>query len=169
MTTIFLDTSFIIALELVDEQYHQIAINYWQGLIQSSPQFVISSYVFDEIVTFLNSPGLTQNRTKVGVIHELPLRNNQGCSYILRKSYSRNRHDKAVEVRNRLINSSIIDIVQVDECLFFEGWEYFKQHNDKSYSLTDCISFLVMNRLNIQLVLTFDKHFSQAGYQKLPI
>ncbi|MBE9233191.1 PIN domain-containing protein [Cuspidothrix issatschenkoi LEGE 03284] len=136
MTTIFLDTSFIIALELVDEQYHQIAINYWQGLIQSSPQFVISSYVFDEIVTFLNS---------------------------------RNRHDKAVEVGNRLINSSIIDIVQVDECLFFEGWEHFKQHNDKSYSLTDCISFLVMNRLNIQLVLTFDKHFSQAGYQKLPI
>jgi predicted nucleic acid-binding protein len=136
MTTIFLDTSFIIALELVDEQYHQIAINCWQGLIQSSPKFVTSSYVFDEIVTFLNS---------------------------------RNRHDKAVEVGNRLINSSIIDIVQVDECLFFEGWEYFKQHNDKSYSLTDCISFLVMNRLNIQLVLTFDKHFSQAGYQKLPI
>ena len=31
--------------------------------------------------------GLTQNRTKVGVIHELPLRNNQGFSYILRKSY----------------------------------------------------------------------------------
>jgi putative transposase len=31
--------------------------------------------------------GLTQNRTKVGVIHELPLGNNQGFSYILRKSY----------------------------------------------------------------------------------
>jgi REP element-mobilizing transposase RayT len=30
--------------------------------------------------------GLTQNRKKVGVIHELPLQNNQGCSYILRKS-----------------------------------------------------------------------------------
>jgi hypothetical protein len=30
--------------------------------------------------------GLTQNRTKVGVIHELPLRNNQGFSYFLRKS-----------------------------------------------------------------------------------
>jgi|688.fasta_scaffold184918_2 predicted nucleic acid-binding protein len=38
---------------------------------------------------------------------------------------------------------------------------------DEQYQ--DCISFLVMNRLNIQLVLTFDKHFSQAGYQKLPI
>ncbi|WP_096572834.1 hypothetical protein [Sphaerospermopsis kisseleviana] len=31
--------------------------------------------------------GLTQNRTKVGVIHELPLRQNQVFSPILRKSY----------------------------------------------------------------------------------
>ncbi|MBD2450696.1 PIN domain-containing protein [Nostoc sp. FACHB-152] len=136
MTILFLDTSFIIALELVDEQYHQIATQYWQGLIKSSPKLVISSYVFDEIVTFFNS---------------------------------RNRHDKAVEVGNRLINSAIVDIVQVDEALFFEGWQYFQQHDDKSYSLTDCISFLVMNRLNIQLVLTFDKHFFQAGYQKVPM
>jgi hypothetical protein len=31
-------------------------------------------------------PGLTQSRTKVGVIHELPLRKNQVLSLILRKS-----------------------------------------------------------------------------------
>ncbi len=31
--------------------------------------------------------GLTQKQTKVGVIHELYLSNNQGFSYILRKSY----------------------------------------------------------------------------------
>ena len=36
-----------------------------------------------EIWVFL---GLTQNRTKVGVIHELPPGNNQGFSYIVRKS-----------------------------------------------------------------------------------
>jgi putative transposase len=35
----------------------------------------------------INIPGLTQNRRKVGVIHELPLGNNQGFSYILGKSY----------------------------------------------------------------------------------
>gem|GEM_PF-3648431 len=34
--------------------------------------------------------------------------------------------------------------------------------------VTDCISFLIMNSLNIQLALTFDQHFIQAGYQKLP-
>ncbi len=60
-------------------------------------------------------------------------------------------------------------MVQVDEALFFEGWQYFQQHDDKSYSLTDCISFIVMSRLNIQMALTFDKHFVQAGYQRVPI
>ncbi|PPJ63482.1 hypothetical protein [Cuspidothrix issatschenkoi] len=38
-------------------------------------------------IIILYDIGLTQNRAKVGVIHELPLRNNQGFSYILRKSY----------------------------------------------------------------------------------
>ena len=34
----------------------------------------------------VKSPGLTQNITIVGVIHELPLHNNQGFANIVRKS-----------------------------------------------------------------------------------
>ncbi|WP_193197147.1 type II toxin-antitoxin system VapC family toxin [Nostoc sp. MG11] len=124
------------ALELTDERYHHVAKQYWQGLRNSPPKLITSSYVFNEIVTFLNS---------------------------------RNHHDKAVEIGNRLLNSTTIQMVQVDEALFFEGWQYFQQHDDKSYSLTDCISFIVMSRLNIQMALTFDKHFVQAGYQRVPI
>jgi predicted nucleic acid-binding protein len=41
-------------------------------------------------------------------------------------------------------------------------------YDDKSYSLTDCISFAIMKRLNINNSLTFDKHFSQAKFTKLP-
>lgn len=136
MTSFFLDTSFVIALELVDERYHSIAKQHWQGLKNSSLQLVISSYVFDEIVTFLNS---------------------------------RNRHDKAVEIGNRLLSSPTVQIIQVDEILFSEAWQYFQKHDDKSYSLTDCISFLLMDRLSIQVALTFDQHFVQAGYRRVPM
>lgn len=81
---------------------------------------------------------------------------------------SRNQHAKAVEVGNRLMGSPSVQFVHVDEALFYEGWRYFEQHTDKAYSLTDCISFVLMERLGIQTALAFDKHFAQAGFQKLP-
>jgi uncharacterized protein len=81
---------------------------------------------------------------------------------------SRDRHDKAVEVGNRLLQSGVVQLIQVDKHLFLEGWNYFQIHADKSYSLTDCISFLVMKQLNIETALTFDRHFSQAGFVKSP-
>lgn len=36
-------------------------------------------------------------------------------------------------------------------------------NEDKSYSLCDAVSFVVMERLGIARVLTFDGHFSQIG------
>jgi uncharacterized protein len=132
MTLLFLDTSFVIALELKDEQHHQAAKSYWKNMTKTSTQLVTTSYVFDEVVTFFNSRG---------------------------------RHDKAVEVGNRLLSSMVINLIQVDELLFLEGWNYFQKHRDKSYSLTDCISFLVMQQLNIKIALTLDHHFSQAGFE----
>ena len=81
---------------------------------------------------------------------------------------SRNRHNKAVEVVENFLGSKTIDLVHVDDTLFHLGWEYFRKHADKRYSLTDCISFVVMTNGQIKDVLTFDKHFAQAGFKKLP-
>ena len=131
----FLDTSYVIALEVADDQYHQVALKHWQDIITSLPPLVTTSYIFSEVVTFFNS---------------------------------RNQHGKAVEVGSRLINSPSIHLVYVDDALFYDGWQYLKQHADKSYSLTDCISFVLMKRLKIKTALAFDKHFLQAGFGKLP-
>lgn len=81
---------------------------------------------------------------------------------------SRNRHAKAVEIGRNLLESDLIELTQVDEKLFLEGWSYFQKHQDKTYSLTDCISFCVMSERRILTALTFDKHFTQAGFQTLP-
>lgn len=42
---------------------------------------------------------------------------------------------------------------------------YFVSHDDKTYSLTDCISFVIMQGRAISEALTFDVHFTQAGFQ----
>jgi predicted nucleic acid-binding protein len=61
-----------------------------------------------------------------------------------------------------------MQFVHVDEKLFQEGWQFFQIHKDKDYSLTDCISFVVMKKLGIETAFAFDQHFVQAGFQKLP-
>jgi predicted nucleic acid-binding protein len=43
----------------------------------------------------------------------------------------------------------------------------YKQAADKSWSLTDCASFDVMEAEQIQAALTHDQHFAQAGFETL--
>ncbi|MGB2900750.1 MAG: PIN domain-containing protein [Candidatus Acidiferrum sp.] len=43
----------------------------------------------------------------------------------------------------------------------------YKQAVDKSWSLTDCASFQVMEAEHIQAALTLDQHFAQAGFETL--
>jgi len=81
---------------------------------------------------------------------------------------SRSRHNKAVDIGNLLLASPSIQFIHIDETLFHEAWQYFVQHSDKSYSLTDCASFIIMKRLRIRTALTFDNHFVQAGFAKEP-
>jgi len=50
----------------------------------------------------------------------------------------------------------------------FEGAvRRYKQAADKSWSLTDCASFEVMEAEQIQAALTHDQHFAQAGFETL--
>jgi predicted nucleic acid-binding protein len=69
---------------------------------------------------------------------------------------TRNKHGKAVEIGNRLLQSSLVTMVPVDSILFRKGWEVFKQYDDKSFSLTDCISFVIMRDREITEVLTLN-------------
>jgi hypothetical protein len=45
------------------------------------------------------------------------------------------------------------------------GW--LRDRPDKDWSLTDCISFVVMEDENIKEALTADHHFEQAGFVAL--
>ena len=42
--------------------------------------------------------------------------------------------------------------------------EILSEHDDKSYSFADAVSFVIMNRLRLQEVATFDNHFRQFGH-----
>ena len=45
---------------------------------------------------------------------------------------------------------------------------WFFKWADKSFSFTDCTSFVVMDELSLRKALTTDRHFLQAGFEMLP-
>jgi uncharacterized protein len=51
--------------------------------------------------------------------------------------------------------------------LFARGLELYAERRDKDWSLTDCISFVVMRDRRIDQALTADLHFVQAGFKAL--
>ncbi|MBI3997857.1 MAG: type II toxin-antitoxin system VapC family toxin [Armatimonadetes bacterium] len=50
---------------------------------------------------------------------------------------------------------------------YARGRQIIEAHRDKSYSLTDAVSFAVMERLSTRLAFSFDEHFSQYGLHRL--
>lgn len=58
-------------------------------------------------------------------------------------------------------------IYEAERTLFDEGLSLYQNRTDKNWSLTDCISFVVMAREGITEALTADRHFEQAGFKAL--
>jgi predicted nucleic acid-binding protein len=55
----------------------------------------------------------------------------------------------------------------VTDNLIVRGFDLFRSRPDKSWGLTDCISFVIMNEAGITDALTADVHFQQAGFRAL--
>ena len=66
-----------------------------------------------------------------------------------------------------LHNDQDTTIVPFSELLFSKGIDLYFARPDKDWSLTDCISFVVMQQYALKEALTADRHFEQAGFQIL--
>lgn len=70
-------------------------------------------------------------------------------------------------VKNLMLRPDIT-IVNQSKYLFHLALERFEDRQDKGYSLTDCLSMIVMETHGISEVLTTDLHFRQAGFKLIP-
>jgi predicted nucleic acid-binding protein len=59
------------------------------------------------------------------------------------------------------------EVVPATETLMARGVHLYDSRPDKKWSLTDCISFVVMQDRGITHALTGDHHFDQAGFTAL--
>jgi predicted nucleic acid-binding protein len=63
-------------------------------------------------------------------------------------------------------NPSLI-VIPLSNDLLTRAVVFFEKHGDKNWSMTDCISFVVMKERGITDALTADHYFKQAGFNIL--
>lgn len=132
---IFVDTGFLYALVDERDQNHQRVIE------------VLGEYRNQDLEAF----GLTTNH----VVEE--------TITLLRKRSHRDRgvaHDIAVEVGQKLYDGVFGRVHHVTPSEERKAFEYFTRHKDKVYSMTDCVSFVIMDAYKITEALTVDAGFT---------
>lgn len=73
----------------------------------------------------------------------------------------------ALNVVDNLRQNPRVEIIPQTPELFTEALAFYRRRNDKSYSLTDCASMVILRQRGIRDVLTFDRHFQQEGFNAL--
>jgi uncharacterized protein len=82
--------------------------------------------------------------------------------------YSRcNVRQQLIEIISDLQKDPTVTIIPATSKLFSQGLDLFSERTDKNWSLTDCISFSVMQEQGTSDALTTDHHFTQAGFISL--
>ena len=66
-----------------------------------------------------------------------------------------------------LLTDSRIEILPADREQFEAGCALYDARADKEWSLTDCISMVIMEERAMRDIFTADHHFEQAGYNIL--
>ncbi len=73
------------------------------------------------------------------------------------------RQTAVKNVRAILLNQSV-EIVSCSHERILEAIDFYESRLDKGYSLTDCVSMLTMENLDVWEILTHDSHFEQENF-----
>lgn len=73
----------------------------------------------------------------------------------------------AVELLDSLEKDPSVEIIPLSESLYAKAFQLYRDRPDKEWSLTDCVSFVVMQDRGLTEALTTDDHFRQAGFRAL--
>lgn len=139
MKKLFIDTGAWVALNNKKDKHHKDSVKANKDFLDGGYFYVTNDYVLDEAYTLL--------RLDVG-------------------------HKRAVEfgyeIKDLQKNKKIY-VFHVNQVVLDKAWEIFEKYSDKDFSFTDCTSFAVMEMLKINEAFSFDRHFEQYGFIRLPI
>ncbi len=132
---IYIDTGAFVARYLAKDQYHELAVAFWDTLRVKQERLITSNFVLNETATILG------RRAGYGF---------------------------AAKRLQAVYASNILQIWRPDQDDELRAIAWFAKFSDQEVSFTDCISFVLMQRGDIQRVFTFDRNFDVAGFKRFP-
>jgi len=136
---IFVDTSAWIALaDKSDQNHHRAQTNYEQQIKPHSIQLLTSDYVLDETLTLI--------RYHMGLI------------------YARTFWQSVQQAQDH----GSLSISRVTEEVWLDALAVFFRYHDQQFSFTDCTSFVLLARVPVDAVFSFDKDFLVASFSIQP-
>ncbi len=69
---------------------------------------------------------------------------------------------------NVIKTDASVEVVHIEREMDDEAWVLLEARLDKEWSLVDASSFIVMKRFGMTEALTTDRHFTQAGFIRVP-
>ncbi len=121
----------------------------------------------------LSSPNDQYHECAIALSEELELEETtfittHAVIFEIGNAMAKQRHRKdAIALLNSIREDEHFEIIPVSEELYVRAEKLFCARPDKEWSLTDCVSFIVMTDLGLSEALTSDEHFKQAGFQIL--
>lgn len=106
-------------------------------LFESSPQTLTHSYVLAEFVALALANARSADRRN------------------------------ALAFADSLSGIANLRIIWVDDLIHEDGMRVLRAQLDKTYSLCDAVSFVLMRKAGLTDALTTDHHFDQAGFVRL--
>lgn len=76
--------------------------------------------------------------------------------------------DKAVLFCEKILESRLHRVLFIDRGILKSALDKMKKYSDKILSLTDCTSFVLMQKYHLHTVFTFDDDFRNVGFTMVP-
>lgn len=137
---LFVDTSAWIALTNEDDQNHALAQRFYESDCKSGTRRLITTdFILSETLTFL--------RYRFGV-------------HIAEKFWM---------AYNQAVHNGLVELFSIDEETFSEAIDLFFKYRDQKFSVVDCTSFALIQKLGIEAVSAFDRDFLIMGFVVEPV
>ncbi len=136
---VFIDTGGWVSVEWKGDDYHKIGSPYYDDLLRSGAQLLTSDYVLDETLTRLRQNARLE---------------------IAEKCWQTIRDAEKI---------GLLIVLSVDTSVREEAFEIFRKYRDQDFSFTDCTSFVLARRQQVDVVFAFDHHFRQFGLIVQPV